>query len=504
MASKSMARPAGMPSRIITSEGPCDSPAVRNRSIERSFYPKNLRTLERGPRASRTKSAGVDLALLDGDTREGFVDLVADRFLVCDQESTIDLATGDRVELVVSASGGVAEQARWATRCERLRRLHHRSIARLLDYGPFGEADDSKRGGAMVAWRGSQHESECVRRQVEDVFPGKRVERYVRPRRCPAIERPCDCSSVPDSRLRGGRPIAADRVGEVRLHRFESGPHGSESRRASRRLRRSSAILRQRCRAVALCGSPGSGPRYSGDEFRKSRSPERLCAGQCRGCFSQACTPSWNGVRWRCSFDRTSHWAGGHCCTSRSLEKGSHRPVCRREPTARCPRSHDGTHRAPGARGGRAAATSVVLDFARRITAAARRARGLPGRFEALVWGERDMQQSLDGTKPSRVAEPALQYGQETAPAIPTDRGGRVVEWPAPGELSVARKRLQTAIALAGRASCGRRPRTATAGCLACAPPRLGARSLGESGPRHVARSARPFARGAIGARRGT
>ncbi|HEV8235835.1 MAG TPA: sigma-54 dependent transcriptional regulator [Gemmatimonadaceae bacterium] len=95
----------------------------------------------------------------------------------------------------------------------------------------------------------------------------------------------------------------------------------------------------------------------------------------------------------------------------------------------------------------------------RRITVAARRARGLPGRFEALVRGEHHMQQSLDGSRPSRVAEPALQYGEETAATIPAERGGRVVEWPAPGELAILRKRLQAAMALAlqGRHAAGDR-----------------------------------------------
>ena len=69
------------------------------------------------------------------------------------------------------------------------------------------------------------------------------------------------------------------------------------------------------------------------------------------------------------------------------------------------------------------------------------------------------MQQSLDGSRPSRVAEPALQYGEETAATIPAERGGRVVEWPAPGELAILRKRLQAAMALAiqGRHAAGDR-----------------------------------------------
>ena len=42
MASKSMWSPAGMPSRMTTRPLPCDSPAVRKRSIASSFYTKFL------------------------------------------------------------------------------------------------------------------------------------------------------------------------------------------------------------------------------------------------------------------------------------------------------------------------------------------------------------------------------------------------------------------------------------------------------------------------------
>ena len=47
IASRSTARPAGIPSSMTTSARPCDSPAVRKRSITGSFYTKFLRSFER-------------------------------------------------------------------------------------------------------------------------------------------------------------------------------------------------------------------------------------------------------------------------------------------------------------------------------------------------------------------------------------------------------------------------------------------------------------------------
>jgi len=84
------------------------------------------------------------------------VELVADRFLVCSQDTTIDLATGDRVTLIVTTAGGIAEQARWALRCERFAWLHHRSIARLVDYGPLGEARRFEAWRADGPWHGAR------------------------------------------------------------------------------------------------------------------------------------------------------------------------------------------------------------------------------------------------------------------------------------------------------------------------------------------------------------
>src|SRR2546428_9055348 len=64
--------------------------------------------------------------------------LIADRFVALDESSALDLATGERVVLIVTSADGVSEQRRWALDCERWQKLHHPAIARLVDYGAVG------------------------------------------------------------------------------------------------------------------------------------------------------------------------------------------------------------------------------------------------------------------------------------------------------------------------------------------------------------------------------
>src|SRR6185295_14631623 len=118
IASKSIERPAGIPSRIATSAWPCDSPAVRKRSISASFYPKTQAAFLHRRRDHRPTEAPMQLA--------------ADRFVLEDgiehgMRRAIDLATGTRVILAIETAGGASEQTRWSVRCDGLHRLHHRS-----------------------------------------------------------------------------------------------------------------------------------------------------------------------------------------------------------------------------------------------------------------------------------------------------------------------------------------------------------------------------------------
>ncbi len=62
------------------------------------------------------------------------MECVADRFVMTDRESAIDLATGETVTLLVSTAGGHDEQLRWAGGCEERYRA-----GSLADYGACGE-----------------------------------------------------------------------------------------------------------------------------------------------------------------------------------------------------------------------------------------------------------------------------------------------------------------------------------------------------------------------------
>jgi DNA-binding NtrC family response regulator len=83
------------------------------------------------------------------------VELIADRFIVHEGRA-IDLGSGDEVVMVISSAGGAAEQLRWALRCQRLARLHHPSLARLLDFGMLGEARRFEAWRASGVWNGSR------------------------------------------------------------------------------------------------------------------------------------------------------------------------------------------------------------------------------------------------------------------------------------------------------------------------------------------------------------
>src|SRR5687768_4407173 len=137
MASRSICSPAGMPSRMTTSPLPCDSPAVRKRSIASSFYTNFLHCSvedQRNPglfsQASRLQRCVRRMA-----------SLIADRFLcrvalgrnAVGLLAALDLATGASVRLRIDAAGTRAEQQSWTESCTR---AHADGV--LLDFGFLG------------------------------------------------------------------------------------------------------------------------------------------------------------------------------------------------------------------------------------------------------------------------------------------------------------------------------------------------------------------------------
>src|SRR5947208_368599 len=113
-----------------------------------------MRTLERRRRVPERKHQASILHRASS-VSHAKLECLVDRFIVVDDCSAIDLATGERVEFVMSTIGGMSEQARWACRCDRFHRLHHRSIARLVDYGPLGETRRFEAWRSDGRWQGS-------------------------------------------------------------------------------------------------------------------------------------------------------------------------------------------------------------------------------------------------------------------------------------------------------------------------------------------------------------
>ncbi|MGE3956075.1 MAG: sigma 54-interacting transcriptional regulator [Vicinamibacterales bacterium] len=82
--------------------------------------------------------------------------LIADRFVADGDAGTTDLATGACVSLRVSTEGGATEQAWWAERCAWFSSLTHPAIAPLIDYGMLGEHRRFEAWGASPGWSGSR------------------------------------------------------------------------------------------------------------------------------------------------------------------------------------------------------------------------------------------------------------------------------------------------------------------------------------------------------------
>jgi DNA-binding NtrC family response regulator len=376
------------------------------------------------------------------------MDLVADRFLVCDQQTTVDLASGDRVELVVSANGGVAEQARWAMRCDRFARVHHRDMARLIDYGPLGETRRFEAWRVDGRWRGSLQENERVRKHVSELFrasawtSGAIDARSMRQRHGRAVVLPDSTAGfdLDDGGAGAQESKRLSSISDLALDEISRTSVAQIAEMFGDRFTRG-------CRTIAMWGATGSGRDTS--VLSLARAARLSGFVPVASCIVRPDLAAVLAGRSVVLFIRSDVSHGWRAFVQLSLI--SRKPHIALFVGAHCPRGVCGLMLEPVSTAALAAAVLPRLSavrFRKRITAAARRARGLPGRFDALVWGEQDMEQSADVTKHSQVAEPATEYGRDSGPPSSLERGGRVVEWPAPGELAILRKRLQSAVAL--------------------------------------------------------
>jgi transcriptional regulator with GAF, ATPase, and Fis domain len=98
------------------------------------------------------------------------VPLIADRFAALDDGRVIDLATGDAVTLITSTAGGHSDQLRWTAWCDRMCRLHHRSIATLADFGLVGETTRFEAWHCGAPWSGSAALAEQTRSRAASLL----------------------------------------------------------------------------------------------------------------------------------------------------------------------------------------------------------------------------------------------------------------------------------------------------------------------------------------------
>ena len=157
--SRSMRSPAGMPSRMTTRARPCDSPAVRNRTMRTLIvYEETAAFRSRPPRkpeiradallhlrgSAPREALGDAAALKRCRAAETAVMLLADRYLRC-SGCWIDLATARAVLVAVRDAGATRSQIDWAERCAMLSRPAPPSAQ---------SADRFRRRRAGVALRG--------------------------------------------------------------------------------------------------------------------------------------------------------------------------------------------------------------------------------------------------------------------------------------------------------------------------------------------------------------
>jgi DNA-binding NtrC family response regulator len=372
------------------------------------------------------------------------VELVADRFVVDDGGVAIDLSSGDRVDLIMSTAGGVSEQARWASRCDRFADLHHRWIARLVDYGRIGEVRRFEAWGTDGAWHGSPQERERAIGYAREFFsatgwsPGTLNDGQVRrvdgrPVVVPdatagfEVERPMLQAR---SRLRAGSvlgvtTIARESVAAI-AEMFLDDSGGS------------------RPRAVALSGPAGSGLDVATAALSRAARVRGYIPLSARVISAFAPLLVGRTVVLMAGADVDAEWRAflhlsllspkPHIvvfATGRDVRGVCTVPLTRVAVDALCQSIQP---------------VDLPAPIAARVATAATRSGGMPGRFAGLLWGTQHMRPPIDRTTASRAAEQAIQYGPEPAVVVNLDSTVPASGWPAPGELAALRKRLDAAV----------------------------------------------------------
>jgi DNA-binding NtrC family response regulator len=372
------------------------------------------------------------------------VELVADRFAVMDDGHTVDLSSGEDVLLTTSSAGDRAEQVRWAVRCEGFCRVDHRVIARLVDYGRIGETERFEAWRSGPPWRGGRVEAERVLHVAQSFLRASALTAGA-----PALDRVRACGTRPVVLPDAAAGYDAEMPSPVQLAAISVEACGISviERRAVAAL---AELFAQRVgaqpRVVALWGPRGAGLLTAiGELSRVARVngfvPLSLEIVNAR---------ILDALRGRSLFliDRPGTARGWRGLVDSSL---------------RSPRSHvlllAGAEEVPRVQGvqlerlmpealqGAIRPCGLGGAVRGRIETAARRSDGWPGHFARLLWGPApDIRTSRASRGLTMAAEQPTTYGK-ALPVLQDGAGSpEAGSWPASGELTALRRRMDAAI----------------------------------------------------------
>jgi DNA-binding NtrC family response regulator/tetratricopeptide (TPR) repeat protein len=383
--------------------------------------------------------------------------LVADRFVVDRNESderlamdpAIDLATGARVVLKIGSAGGVSEQTRWTLRCDGLHRLHHRSIAPLLDFGMVGESSRFEAWRCGGTWQGSPDVARAVHARADHFF---RSSGLTTSASGPGAVRIGSTGAVllPDAGT-GYRSDAGPTVEAITLDTAGLAIVARPELAALAEMFR--APCGPRPHVAALSGPPGSGKTTLVCELARCARQQGFIPIASR-LIGARYADLWRGRSLFIVHDRddTTGWSSFLQAAMTAAQPHVLLLVGAKEARGVDGLALDRLDTESLIAAIRPETERPDARMASFVRHAAHRARGVPGRFVQILWPGSMLDR--DGASPgqastSRAAERAAVYGSQQDAGVAVrdscDPSPVVCTWPAPGELAALRRRVEAA-----------------------------------------------------------
>ena len=359
--------------------------------------------------------------------------LVADRFVVYRDGNTVDLATGLRVWLRVSAAD-TASDVRWSAQCDMFVRLQHQAIAPLLDYGALGRHERFEAWQCGPPWNGANVAARAVRRSVTAFLRASRLGAVdpagdVRVRNgAPVI--------VPAMQEQGGTPSAVPAFAAMPMDM--RGLMSIDAAPLAALAEMFRAIAGPRLQAAAVWGPSGAGKSWLVRQLARLARINGFVPVSIRR-FAGAERTLWLGRSLFLIDD------GSGAGSASAIDAAIASPL----PHALL---MTGEHEVPGIAGValRPFLPDRLVDgicpremtpaIERDVRRAAERACGWPGRFARTLWPTLAGRTSADLATSTRVAEQTEVYGGDERVGSPPAAQAPAT-WPAPGELAALRQR---------------------------------------------------------------